>query len=223
MAGELAALAAAAFWAVASILWTRLGRESGAIALNFLKCAIAALLLAATMWVLSGQGWPADLPLPALLWLGLSGVAGLTIGDSAYFHALQHIGPRRTLLIWATSPAVSALLAWPILGEPIHRIMVLGMGLTLGGVTWVVLERSPAERNEPSLNRLRSTEEWVGIAYASVAVFGQAISNVLVKYGAQAGGDEVGALEASVIRLAIGALGVGIYLGALGRITETLV
>ena len=63
----------------------------------------------------------------------------------------------------------------------------------------------------------------MGLLYASVAVFGQAASNVLVKYGAEAGGEGVGALEASVVRLAIGALGVGIYLGALGRITETMV
>jgi len=221
MLGELAALCAAALWAVASILWTRLGRTHDAVALNLLKCVVAALLLSATLAILHGTPWPAGLDSSAFFWLGLSGISGLTLGDSAYFLALQRLGPRKTLLIWSAAPGLSALLAWPVLGEPVHAVMLIGMALTLSGVTWVVLERSEDNKEAfvPSLQR--STQVW-GLAFAGVALAGQASSNVLVKYGALLGGDSVGALEASIVRLAIGSLGLGFYLGALGRITGSL-
>jgi drug/metabolite transporter (DMT)-like permease len=221
MLGELAALCAAALWAVASILWTRLGRTHDAVALNLLKCVVAALFLSATLAILHGTPWPPGLDSSAFFWLGLSGLFGLTIGDSAYFLALQRLGPRKTLLIWSAAPGLSALLAWPVLGEPVHAVMLIGMALTLSGVTWVVLERSD-EGNDTGLPSLHQSTTFWGLAFAAVALAGQASSNVLVKYGALLGGDSVGALEASIVRLAIGSLGIGFYLGALGRITGAI-
>jgi len=220
--GELAALVAAAVWAGASILWARLGREATARALNFLKCALAALALALTLWLLEGEAWPGGVQPTDMMWLSLSGLVGLTLGDTAYIHALQRIGARRTLLIWALAPGVSALLAWPILNEPIHGAMLLGMTLTLGGVGWVVVERSPEaplEKQRATTGRSGLTRtERVGVFFALLAVLGQAASNVLVKLG----GVEVGALGASVVRLSVAAMGLGIYLGALGRLAEAM-
>ena len=221
MLGEFAALSAAALWAIASILWTRLGRSHDAVALNLLKCVVAVVFLAASLLVLRGTLWPPDLAPSALLWLGLSGLFGLTIGDSAYFLALQRLGPRRTLLIWSGAPGGSALLAWPVLGEPIHAVMIIGMALTLSGVTWVVLEQTEDDGQE-ALPTRGAKAKTLGVLFAVVALAGQASSNVLVKYGAALGGDDVGALEASVVRLAVGALGLGLYLGALGRLSASV-
>lgn len=231
--GELAALAAAAAWAFASILWSRLGKETDEVVLNLLKCSLATAMLVAALLVLEGTAWPAGVSRSDLVWLVLSGIVGLTIGDSAYFHALTRIGPRRALLMWAMAPAVSALLAWPVLGEPIHLRMLVGMVLTLGGVVWVVLERqrdeepggaSPgpsgpgpgeqAERGRSGLTR----RELAGLAFACVSLAGQGSANVLIKLG----GVDAGALGLSVVRLSTGALGLGIWLGALGRLTEAL-
>jgi len=39
------------------------------------------------------------------------GAAGIGIGDSAYFGALKHIGPRRALLIAVLSPPITRILA----------------------------------------------------------------------------------------------------------------
>ncbi len=218
--GELAALAGAAAWAFASILWTRLGRDTDELVLNLLKCTLATLMLAAALLVLEGTVWPRGVARIDLLWLVLSAVVGLTLGDTAYFHALTRIGARRALMMWAMAPAVSALLAWPVLGEPIHLQMLLGMVLTLGGVIWVVLERQqdeePTEERRPG--RGLSRRELAGIAFGCVSLAGQGSANVLIKLG----GVDAGALGLSVVRLSTGALGLGLWLGALGRITEAL-
>ena len=226
--GELAALAAAAAWAFASILWSRLGERTDEVVLNLLKCGLAAVMLSMALLVLEGSPWPARVAPMHLLWLALSGLVGLSIGDSAYFFALTRIGPRRALLMWAMAPAVSALLAWPVLGEPIHLRMVVGMLLTLGGVVWVVLERQepdgetgakvPEQPDRRGTGRGLSRRELTGLAFATVALCGQGSANVLVKLG----GEDVGALGVSVIRLATGALGLGVWLGATGRLARVL-
>lgn len=225
MYGEIAALAAAAAWAFASVLWTRLGARTHEVVLNFLKCSIAATLLALTLLALDGRLWPDGLARADFGWLALSGLAGLTLGDSAYFFALTRIGPRRALLIWATAPGVSALLAWPMVGEPIDGLMLLGMTITLAGVVWVVLERATAiehsvtDRPEriPSRGGL-TRPELAGIGFAFIAVLGQSSSNVLVKLG----GVEVGALATSVVRLSCAAALLGVWVGVTGRVAASM-
>ncbi len=214
--GEVAALAAALAWAFASVLWARLGRETDEVTLNFLKCTLAAAALSLTLLILDGVGWPVGVSRSDLLWLAASGVAGLTLGDSAYFAALTRIGPRRALLVWALAPGLSALLAWPVLGEPIHARMVLGMVLTLGGVVWVIVERTPDDDGKASSSLSR--RELMGVGFAVIALLGQASSNVLQKFA----GQDAGALGLSVVRLSVGALGLGIWLGAMGRLAAAV-
>ncbi|MCP4873632.1 MAG: DMT family transporter [Proteobacteria bacterium] len=214
--GELAALAAAACWAFASVLWARLGQTWDVFALNFLKCGFAAAALAATLWFLDGTAWPMGLSSRDLFWLGFSGIAGLTIGDSAYFGALTRIGPRRSLLIWAMSPGLSALLAWPVLGEPIDGRMLVGMTVTLAGVLWVLNERTPEDDDgAPTIDRRTFA---IGVGLATIALLGQSSSNVLQKYA----GIEAGALGLSVIRLSVATLGLGVWLGATVRVAAAI-
>lgn len=210
--GEIAALAAAAAWAFASVLWARLGATTDELTLNFLKCTIAAIALSVTMLLLDGTAWPLGLERSDLVWLAVSGVAGLTLGDTAYFSALTRIGPRRSLLVWALAPGISALMAWPMLGEPLHARMVAGMAVTLAGVVWVIVERTPDDDGEASAPMSR--RELAGVGFACIALLGQASSNVLQKLG----GMEAGALGTSVVRMSVGALGLGLWLGAMGRL-----
>lgn len=68
-AGELAALAAAFIWALATIIYARTGNQAPALFLNLIKGSIAVIMLSATVFVLgdappeltppSGCGWRA--------------------------------------------------------------------------------------------------------------------------------------------------------------------
>jgi len=215
--GELAALVAAACWAFASVLWTRLGQTYDEVSLNFLKCGFAAVALAVTLLLLDGHAWPPDLARSDLFWLAVSGLAGLSIGDSAFFGALNRIGPRRTLLVWAMAPGISALAAWPVLGEVPDPAMIVGMTVTLSGVVWVLRERVGADSG-PDLAEADRKRFALGIALACVALLGQSSSNVLQKLG----GVEAGALGLSVVRLSVATAGLGIWLGATRRVIGAL-
>lgn len=231
--GEIASLSAAAAWASASLMFERLGKTVSALALNWLKCVIALVLLVISLWLLQGQVWPEQLGVAETTALAVSGLVGLTLGDTAFFHALNRIGPRRTLLLTTLSPPTTALLAVPVVGEPLNWSMILGIALTMAGVIWVILERHPADVDDgeqigeagedgavadvsqPQKSGVPSRVKW-GVFFGLVYALCQATGNVLTKWG----GGEITALEISVVRLAFGVMGLTLVLGASRRLLE---
>ncbi len=96
-------------------------------------------MLGVTHRVLSGA-WVPDVVGRQVLYLAVSGIVGLSIGDQALFAAFVYIGPRLAMLIMTTAPLFAAFFGWLALGETLSPIAWLGVGLTIGGVAWVVLE-----------------------------------------------------------------------------------
>lgn len=137
--GELAALTAACFWALASVLYSRVGTKIPPILLNLIKGLVAIALLLLTI-LLRGQLLP-EIDLQPLSLLLISGMVGLGLGDTAFFTTLQNLGPRRTLLMETLAPPLTAIFAWIFLGETISATAWCGILLIILGVAWVIAER----------------------------------------------------------------------------------
>lgn len=168
--GELAALSAAFLWALASIVYTRLGARVPPFQLNLIKGVIAIVLILLTLVVRGELLVSTDAG--RFLMLALSGVLGIGVGDTAYFAALNSIGPRRTLLMETLSPAFVAILAVLFLQENLLTSAWIGILLTLFGVVWVIGERVP-ESGGKNLN-------WgAGVRWGLVAAMAQAVGAVL--------------------------------------------
>lgn len=194
--GELAALTAAFFWASASILFARAGKKTGPVALNFVKTAFGLLMTAVTVWAFGGDVLPASLDPSEWGWLALSGVLGLTVGDSAFFVAINRLGPRRAMLVWALVPPVTAAIAWPVLGEVPGVMALVGGAVTLAGVAWVLDERAGSGGGRPD-------GLWVGLGFGLVAVACQSIGSVTAKMA----GEDLDSVTLSVVRLGFGTAG----------------
>jgi len=102
MQGELAALGAAFLWALSTVIFGRLGKVLPPLILNLTKGAIAVLLLGLTVLLL--QRAPVDINRTTLSLLLTSGIIGIGAGDTAYFASLNHLGPRRALLMETLAP-----------------------------------------------------------------------------------------------------------------------
>jgi drug/metabolite transporter (DMT)-like permease len=111
------------------------------------------------------------------IWLGLSGIIGLALGDAFLFQAYVHIGARLTTLIMALDPVFSTIIAWVWLGEELNAVEIVGILVTIFGVGWVVLERTNANGSHSKKDLL------LGILCGIGAVLGQAIGFVLTKKG----------------------------------------
>ena len=203
--GEVAAMAAAALWAIASIFYARMGQTISPLVLNFTKGCVAIVFLLTTLWLL-------DRPFPSselrnLLMLALSGVLGIGLGDTCFFRSLTLLGPRRTLLLESLAPPLSALLALLFLGEVLSRPSLLGIFFTVGGVTWAVSERlakSAALASAAEAQSDPTAQLLPGIGYGLLAAFGQASGAVLSRSALAE--TPVDPLWSSFIRLGAGAI-----------------
>ncbi len=215
--GELAALGAALCWVFTSLAFAAAGRRIGPTAVNFIRIFLALAVLACIQRLWFGQ-WAPPIESHGLLLLGLSGLIGLTIGDQFLFTALVYIGPRLTTLLMTLAPPVTALLAWPLLGESLGLIQIVGMVITLAGIAWVVLERPEGKGHGRSADhpyRIR------GVILGAIAGACQATGLVLSKLGmghVPRGGEPTQHIDpwaATMFRMAFAAIGIVILVSAM--------
>lgn len=138
--GEIAALSAAALWAIASVLYGRVGEFIPPLLLNLLKGVIAIAFLILTIFLV-GDSLP-SLPVSSLTLILLSGVIGIGVGDTIFFAAINSLGARRTLLLGTLAPPLTAIFGLLFLDEQLQIRAWWGILLTIIGVAWVVTERT---------------------------------------------------------------------------------
>jgi drug/metabolite transporter (DMT)-like permease len=139
--GELAALATAICWTMTALSFESAGRRVGSLAVNIIRLALALVFLTAFGAIARGHALPVDAGGRAWLWLGVSGLIGFCLGDLCLFRAFVLIGARLAMLFMSLVPPMVALISLVALGEKLSGHDLLGMALTVGGVTWVVGER----------------------------------------------------------------------------------
>jgi drug/metabolite transporter (DMT)-like permease len=127
-----------------------------------------------------------------ILNLSLSGVVGLTLGDTFLFKAFQEIGARISMLIMSTAPAIAATLAYFILGENLSVAGILGIVVTVAGVSIVVLDRGGSASKRISLTA-------TGLICAVLGAVGQGGGLILAKMAFREG--DVNGFVASAVRI----------------------
>lgn len=205
-AGEFAALATACCWTVTALAFERAGRRIGSLVVNLLRLLVALGFLTLFGAVVRGAPLPVEAPSRAWLWLSASGLVGFTFGDLCLFRAFVVIGSRLSVLLMSLVPPLSALLGLAFLGEVLTVADWFGMALTVGGVTWVVLERRPDPAGR--LGRV----PWTGVLLGLGGAAGQAVGLVLSKYGM----GDYDAFAATQIRVLAGALGFALVFSVIG-------
>jgi drug/metabolite transporter (DMT)-like permease len=210
--GEWAALSAALLWTSSTMIWGRIPLT--AMALNLSKNIIAVgLILIHILALAVVVGRPIfQAPGHSWLWLGLSGLIGVAVGDTLYFRSLQILGPRRALMMATTSPLFAVVLGALLLGEDLRFLSVSGIVITVAGVIVVVADRK-ASKESPGIKPGRMS---LGIAAGVLAAICQAIGGVLSKKGmvSTEGLELCDPIEATFIRLFISAIGVVLIVGS---------
>ncbi len=154
---------------------------------------MAVIFLSILLLFLNGNLFPENVSDSAWSYLIVSGIIGLTLGDLCLFSAFVVIGTRLTLLIFASSPIIAALIAWPLLDEGLGWYSLIGIIVTILGIVWVISERSS--------NGARSFDRKtliIGILLSLGGAAGQAIGLVLAKKGMT---DQIDPLNATLIRM----------------------
>lgn len=194
-AHDLFALGAAACWATGAMLSVEPSRHLGAFAFTRLRMLLVSIML----WsVVAYTGGWRTLPLESVGWVGLSGLVGIFVGDTAMFAAMNRLGPRRSGVLFATHAVFSALLGFWLLNERMSVQATIGAGLTVAGVmSAIVLGRRKEETDDWEVDR---GHIGAGVVLGLLAAFCQALSSLLVKPVLQGAVDPV---AASAVRVSV--------------------
>lgn len=187
--GELSALLTACLWSGSAIAFASATQRAGSFQVNVTRLILATVYLVLLIAVMRLN---IDLSLNQILYLSVSGVIGLTLGDTFLFKAFQEIGARVTMLIMALAPAFAALLAYFVLGEKLSAVGVLGIAVTISGVSFVVFDRSGNVERRISLTTS-------GIVLAVLAAAGQGAGLVVAKMAFRE--SEVDGFVAAAVRI----------------------
>jgi drug/metabolite transporter (DMT)-like permease len=215
--GETAAILAAAMWTANAILFSVAGKRIGSVGVNAFRIALAVLFLGITHVIILGSLIPAANS-DQWFWLGVSGIVGLGIGDFALFAAYVIIGPKRSLLLMALAPVCSVVAGYFILEESLGILSLVGIAVTLVGITIVVFER----KEQPGDFVIDKDKRTYGIILGIIGAVGQGIGLVISKYGMVTVADDPSAplhsISATLIRMIIGAIFVWIAVLASGKL-----
>lgn len=181
--GEAASLMAAVTWAFAMILYTGPAARLAPNGLNLFKNFIAVVLIFLLILVIQPP-WPADARVLATL--ALSGVIGITLGDSAFFAALRHMGAQLTSAIQCLAPPLSAILAMAFYGETLTTSQTLGMLVTTFAVFGIIHTRHSESKNKKhAANAAPVKGALSGLGWALIAALCQAVGIVIARHALQ--------------------------------------
>lgn len=176
--GEASSLAAAVIWSGSTSIFTFFGAGVPAKVLNLFKNSVAFLCLTLTVIIMAA---PITGSLKDYVALSISGVIGLSIGDTALFAALKKLGAQVTSSIQCLAPPISAGLALLVLDEKLTSIEWAGMLVTVGAITGVVLN----SRKARILTGLPKGDIAIGVAFAILAATCQGTAIVIGRYAFQ--------------------------------------
>jgi drug/metabolite transporter (DMT)-like permease len=200
--GILAALTSASAWAFGSILFRRLGDEVSPLGMNLAKGIIGILCLGAVILLMGIEPVTAH----AFLFLGVSGLLGIALGDTFFFKALIQLGPRLTILLGTLGPVFTVTLAVVFLRERPSLLAWMGIFLVVGGTTWVLWERAP---------RKKLKAKWAyGVKYALLSALCMSLGIIFAKIGVAS----CSTLQATLIRFLWSVIGLTLW----GCVTKDL-
>ncbi len=210
--GEFSAVLTAVCWAFSSVIFTIVGKRVGASTVNHLRIWMAIIGICVLHTVMFGSPIPLGIGIKKYVYLGISGIIGLSIGDYFLYESYLLIGPRLGLLVMLSAPAFGAFLAWLALGEVLSPTKIIGILVTIAGITWVIRERANPENQTNSITRVQFM--W-GVLLGIGGAVGQAIGMLFSRMGMEGG---VSTISANVVRLGSAGLIMAIIALARGNI-----
>lgn len=195
--GEIAALGTAFCYTLNGIFFELAGEKVGSLAVNFIRLVIGFILLSGFTYFYRGQLLPLDASLHNWIFLGISGLIGFFLGDLFLFQSYVEIGTRVAMLIFATSPPITAILAFIFLGEKLSFFAILGMMLTIFGISLVILGKDTEDK------KFKLNHSIKGLIYAFIGSIGQSVGMIFSKIGI----GDYSPLAATQIRIIVGFIG----------------
>ncbi len=187
--GEISALITAILWAGTAIVFTEATKIVGSYVVNITRLLLATGYLIVTILLFN---FDFQISWQQIYLLGLSGIIGLVFGDGFLFKSFQYIGARLSMLVMTLAPPIAAFLAYIYLGERITSLGILGIVITISGISIVIFKRSEQPTDDYKKNN-------IGYLFAFLGAIGQAVNLIFAKEAFELG--EINGFVATFYRM----------------------
>ena len=143
--GIIAALGSAASWAFATVVFDRLGKLIPAAGMTFFKGLFSLVFM--LILILCTGGFD-QLSIHDFFFLALSGIIGISIGDTLFFRSLQDLGAKVQVLYFMLGQIVTMLLSFLLLGELLSVEEYIGATILLCGIIIVTIGKQEDHPNK---------------------------------------------------------------------------
>lgn len=212
--GFIAAFITLCCWTVGTFSFARASSLYAPKSVNRVRLLYAAVLLT-VITCFTGNISPMMLFSKPLsqhwLWLGISGVIGLSVGDHFAFTAYKIMGSSRTSLFSTFAPGAALLGGYFLLDEVMNAVGVVGVVISVSGIIWFI-----QSNRKPSDDRIQQEHLTKGIVYATLGALCQGLGLVFAKKGLMLDAEygKIMPLHATWIRMFMATViiyGVGIF------------
>lgn len=165
--GIIVALLSAASWAFATVVFDRIGKVIPYVGITFLKGTFSIILM---MVLLLFTGGLQAVRVWDFAFFALSGIIGISIGDSLFFKSLQDLGAKVQVIFFLLGQIFTMVLSLLLLGELLSLQQYIGAIILLTGIVVVI---GGKQENHP--NKVR------GIICGLLSILCFSVSAIMVK------------------------------------------
>ncbi len=166
--GIIAALVSAASWACATVLFELLGKKIPSAGITFLKGAFSLIL----MWILVLAWGKFDhVGTYDAIILIISGIVGISLGDTLFFKSLQDLGAKMQVLYFMLGQIITMALSFLILGEILSLGEYIGAIILVCGIIFVTWGKQEDHPNK-----------WRGIIGGLISIICFSVSTIMIKF-----------------------------------------
>lgn len=167
------ALISALLWAMASVLLAIGAKRLPVLQLNLIRCIIST----GFFWILlpfyGGVKALATIPPASWVWLAVSVLGLLVVGDTLYFRSLDLAGVSWAMPVASINPLWAVVLAALFVGEPLSWTLLGGTLLTVAGIILVSRSTDGAAAQDPNHRPGRRAGLFLALGASAVWAVGQ--------------------------------------------------
>lgn len=196
--GIIVALLSAASWAFATVVFDRIGKVVPYVGITFLKGIFSIILMIVLLIFTGGLH---KIGIWEFSFLALSGIIGISVGDSLFFKSLQDLGAKVQVIFFLLGQIFTMILSLLLLGELLSLEQYIGAIILLTGIVVVIWGK---QENHP--NKIR------GIVCGLLSILCFSVSAIMVKMAIA----DVEVVTATFYRMAFGTI-FTLGFGVMGR------
>jgi drug/metabolite transporter (DMT)-like permease len=179
--GIMAAFVTLFCWTIGTLSFAKASHLYAPGSVNRVRLLYACIFLSFITCLISGIS-PVTLfskPLPMhWVWLGISGILGLSIGDHFAFSAYKIMGSSRTSLFNTFAPGAALIGGYFMLGEQVNFVGLAGMAVSVSGIIWFI--QTNKKNADQTVDRKHLAK---GLIFATLGALGQGLGLVFAKKG----------------------------------------